>query len=44
MVGIDTNVLIRFVVQDDKKQAAVASELIEQYCSATNRALISLYF
>ncbi len=42
MVGIDTNVLVRFVVQDDKKQAAVASELIEHYCSATNTALVSL--
>lgn len=42
MVGIDTNVLIRFVVQDDKKQAAVAAELIEHYCSATNTALVSL--
>lgn len=42
MVGIDTNVLIRFVVQDDKKQAAVASDLIENLCSASNPALISL--
>ena len=42
MVGIDTNVLIRFVVQDDKKQAAVASDLIEHYCSASNPALICL--
>lgn len=42
MVGIDTNVLVRFVIQDDKKQAAIASELIEHYCSATNPALISL--
>ena len=42
MVGIDTNVLVRFVVQDDKKQAALASELIEHHCSATNPALIGL--
>jgi predicted nucleic-acid-binding protein len=42
MVGIDTNVLIRFVVQDDKQQAAVASELIEDYCSAATPGLISL--
>ena len=42
MVGIDTNVLVRFVVQDDKKQAAVAAELIEHYCSAANPALLGL--
>lgn len=42
MVGIDTNVLVRFVVQDDKKQAAVASELIEHGCSAANPAIICL--
>ncbi len=42
MVGIDTNVLVRFVVQDDKKQAAIASELIEHYCSAENPGLVGL--
>jgi len=42
MVGIDTNVLVRFVVQDDEKQAKIASELIEHHCSATEPALISL--
>jgi predicted nucleic-acid-binding protein len=42
MQGIDTNVLVRFVVQDDKRQAALASELIENHCSAENPAVISL--
>lgn len=29
MIGIDTNVLVRFVVQDDPRQAAIASQFIE---------------
>ena len=29
MIGIDTNVLVRYVVQDDARQAAVASQFIE---------------
>jgi len=42
MVGIDTNVLVRFVVQDDEKQAAIASAFIERHCSATNPGLVAL--
>lgn len=42
MRGIDTNVLVRFVVQDDKRQSAIASRLIEKQCSSTEPALISL--
>lgn len=40
--GIDTNVLVRFVVQDDKKQSALASEFIEKRCSAAKPAIISV--
>ena len=29
MIGIDTNVLVRYVVQDDARQAAAASHFIE---------------
>lgn len=29
MIGLDTNVLVRYIMQDDVKQAALASELIE---------------
>ena len=42
MVGIDTNVLVRHVVQDDERQAALASELIENHLSAENHAHIPL--
>ncbi len=29
MIGIDTNVLLRYILQDDPEQAAAASEIIE---------------
>ncbi|WP_426118655.1 PIN domain-containing protein [Pseudomonas sp. DSP3-2-2] len=29
MIGLDTNVLVRYVAQDDVKQSAIASQLIE---------------
>lgn len=31
MIGLDTNVLVRYVVQDDNKQAALAAALIESF-------------
>jgi predicted nucleic-acid-binding protein len=43
MLGLDTNVLVRFVVQDDKAQAAIASELIENHCSPSRPALVDLF-
>lgn len=29
MIGLDTNVLVRYIMQDDRKQAALATQLIE---------------
>ena len=29
MIGLDTNVLVRYIMQDDRKQSAKANELIE---------------
>jgi len=29
MIGIDTNVLVRYIVQDDERQAAIATKSIE---------------
>jgi predicted nucleic-acid-binding protein len=29
MIGLDTNVLVRYIMQDDAKQAALATKLIE---------------
>jgi predicted nucleic-acid-binding protein len=34
VIGIDTNVLVRYIAQDDAAQSARATELIEQACSA----------
>ena len=34
MIGIDTNVLARYIVQDDPEQASVASHFIENNCSS----------
>ncbi len=33
MIGLDTNVLVRYLVQDDPKQAALASDLVESLSS-----------
>lgn len=30
MIGLDTNVVIRYLVQDDKKQSAIATQFIEK--------------
>ena len=34
MIGLDTNVLVRYVVQDDPEQAEAAERLIEETCTA----------
>lgn len=35
MIGLDTNVLVRYIMQDDAKQAAKATELIENLSAET---------
>nr|WP_315191554.1 type II toxin-antitoxin system VapC family toxin [uncultured Albidiferax sp.] len=42
MVGLDTNVLVRYLAQDDAKQAAIATRLIERELSASQPGFISL--
>jgi predicted nucleic-acid-binding protein len=42
MIGLDTNVLVRYLAQDDASQSAVATRLIEQDLSATQPGFISL--
>jgi len=34
VIGLDTNVLVRYIAQDDRKQAGQAASLIESSCSA----------
>jgi predicted nucleic-acid-binding protein len=34
LIGIDTNVLVRYVVQDDAEQAAAATSFLEAHCTS----------
>ena len=40
MKALDTNVLVRYLVQDDKKQAAVATRFIEKNCTDSSPCFI----
>lgn len=42
MIALDTNVLIRYLAQDDAQQSARATHLIEQEVSDTSPAFVSL--
>ena len=42
MIGLDTNVLVRYLAQDDAAQSARATRLIERELSARNPGLVSL--
>ncbi len=42
MIGLDTNVLVRYLTQDDKKQAVKANKLIEQKLSEHEPGYITL--
>jgi predicted nucleic-acid-binding protein len=42
VIGIDTNVLVRYLTQDEPAQSAMATELIEQRLTARNPGFISV--
>ena len=42
MIGIDTNVLVRYISQDDATQSARATRLLEQECSPATPGFIGL--
>lgn len=42
MVGLDTNVLVRYIVQDDPVQAAAAARLIEDRCTVQAPGYVSV--
>lgn len=42
MIGLDANVLVRYLAQDDPAQSAMASDLIEQRLTARNPGFISV--
>ena len=41
MIGIDTNVLVRYIVQDDAEQAAVATAFLETHCTSDAPGYVS---
>lgn len=42
MIGLDTNVIVRYIAQDDDSQSARAVEFIENECSSSDPGFISL--
>jgi predicted nucleic-acid-binding protein len=42
VIGLDTNVIVRYIAQDDRRQAARAVRLIEQECSETRPGFLSV--
>ncbi len=42
MIGIDTNVLIRYLVQDDPRQSAAATRFVERTLGPDRRGHVSL--
>ena len=42
MIGLDTNVLVRYLTQDDKAQAAAATRFIEKTLTPETPGFISL--
>lgn len=42
MIGLDTNVLVRYLAQDDAKQAEQATRLIERDLTAANPGFIGM--
>ena len=42
MIGLDTNVLVRYLAQDDARQATLATRLVEEELSIAAPGFISL--
>lgn len=42
MIGLDTNVIVRYLTQDDKKQSTKANKLIDEQLSSTTLGFITL--
>ncbi|WP_031388652.1 PIN domain-containing protein [Desulfonatronum thiodismutans] len=42
MIGLDTNILVRYLTQDDPDQSARANQLIESRCTKDEPGLVSL--
>ena len=42
MIGLDTNILVRYIAQDDPTQSRRATLLIERECSESNPSFVGL--
>jgi predicted nucleic-acid-binding protein len=42
VIALDTNVLVRYIVRDDPKQATAATRFIESNCSAEDPGILTL--
>ena len=42
MIGLDTNVLVRYIVQDDAEQAGAATRLVESTCTEQSTGYVSV--
>ena len=42
MIGLDTNVLVRYIAQDDPRQAAKAVHQIEEVCSEARPGFVTI--
>jgi predicted nucleic-acid-binding protein len=42
MIGIDTNILVRYLVGDDLKQAKAATHLLEKVCTKEQPGMVNL--
>ena len=42
MIGLDTNILVRYLTQDDPVQARIASDVIERRISTANPGFVSV--
>ena len=42
MIGLDTNILIRYLAQDDPRQSAAATRLMERTLSAENPGFVAI--
>lgn len=41
MIALDTNVLVRYLAQDDREQARVATRFIEEHLTADDPGFVS---
>jgi len=41
VIGLDTNILVRYVTQDEPRQSAVATQLIESRCTRTEPGYVT---